>query len=234
MKVLGLIPARGGSKGIPGKNIKPLQGKPLLAYTFDSARESSLLTRVILSSDDPGIIRVAKEIGLEAPFQRPADLATDTTPTLPVIIHALESLAQQGDYFDAVCLLQTTNPFRPKGMIDLAIQKLAESDADALVSVLPVPHEFNPHWVFEPGLDGNLRIATGENKIISRRQDLPPAFFRDGAIYLTKTQVLLEQQSLYGEKLAFIVGDESRYINLDTLRDWEKAEQLVKEFFPSI
>lgn len=232
MKILGLIPARGGSKGIPGKNIKPLQGKPLLGYTLDSARKSSLLSRVILSSDDPEILQVAQQIGLETPFIRPSDLAADASPTLPVIIHALNFFAEKGEEFDAVCLLQVTTPFRRKGLIDEAIQKFIETQADALVSVLPVPHEFNPHWIFEPNSDGLLSISTGEKKIIPRRQDLPPAYFRDGSIYLTKTSVLLNQNSLYGEKLAFILGDKESYVNLDTMSDWEKAEDLVKKLFP--
>ncbi|OOG74598.1 cytidylyltransferase domain-containing protein [Algoriphagus sp. A40] len=229
MKILGLIPARGGSKGIPGKNVKSLAGKPLLAYTFDSARESTLLSKVILSSDDPEIIRVANQIGLETPFVRPSDLASDVSPTLPVIIHALRFFEERGEKYDAVCLLQATNPFRRKGLVDEAIQKFIAADADALISVLPVPHEFNPHWIFEPNSEGLLSIATGEKTIIPRRQDLPPAYFRDGAIYITKTKVLFGQNSLYGEKLAYIEGDESRYVNLDTMRDWEKAEELVKK-----
>lgn len=232
MKVLGLIPARGGSKGIPGKNIKPLQGKPLLAYTFDSAKQSQLLTRTILSSDDQEIIKVANQIGLEVPFIRPAMLATDKSPTLPVIQHALKFLKEQGQEFDAVCLLQTTYPFRAPGFIDKAIQRMMETQADAVVSVLPVPHEYNPHWVFEETHGGLLRIATGEKEILSRRQDLPAAYHRDGAIYLTKSETILDHNSLYGEKLSFIESDFSRYVNLDTLQDWQKAENLVSTLFP--
>nr|WP_287938024.1 acylneuraminate cytidylyltransferase family protein [Algoriphagus sp.] len=229
MKVLGLIPARGGSKGIPGKNIKSLQGKPLLEYTFESAKESLFLSKIVLSSDDQEIIQVASKIGLEVPFVRPSILSTDSTPTLPVILHALDFFEEKGESFDAVCLLQTTNPFRRKGLVDESIRVFIESQADALISVLPVPHEFNPHWVFEPTPNGMLSIATGESQIITRRQDLPPAYFRDGAIYITKTSVLRNKKSLYGEKLAFIVGDVERYVNLDTPKDWEKAEILYKQ-----
>ncbi|WP_111672145.1 acylneuraminate cytidylyltransferase family protein [Algoriphagus litoralis] len=227
MKILGLIPARGGSKGIPGKNIKSLAGQPLLAYTLNSARESSLLTKVILSSDDAEIIQVARQLNLEVPFVRPSDFASDAAPTLPVIIHALQFFEEQGQQFDAVCLLQVTSPFRRPGMVDEAIQRFIDTRADSLISVLPVPHEFNPHWVFEPGSNGLLEIATGEKTIIPRRQDLPPAYFRDGSIYLTKTAVLLNQHSLYGEKIAHILGDPERYVNLDTMKDWEKAESLI-------
>ncbi len=233
-KVLGLIPARGGSKGIPGKNIKHLQGKPLLAYTYESARESKLLSRTILSSDDAEIIAVAQELGLDVPFTRPSDLAFDQSPTLPVIIHALEYLKSVGEEYDAVCLLQVTNPFRRPGMIDEAIDHLENSGADALISVLPTPHEFNPHWIFESGPDGNLHIATGEEKIISRRQDLPKAYFRDGAIYLTRTEVILNEKDLYGKKLTYLLGDQDRYVNLDTMDDWFKAEKLVKKFYPVV
>ncbi|TDQ19623.1 N-acylneuraminate cytidylyltransferase [Algoriphagus boseongensis] len=231
MRILGLIPARGGSKGIPGKNIKHLAGKPLLAYTYESAKESDLLTKTILSSDDLAIIQEAKRLGMEVPFIRPSDLAEDSSPTLPVIVHALNYFSAIGEFFDAVCLLQVTNPFRRKGFIDEAIKKFKETNADALVSVLPVPHEFNPHWVFEPNANGMLSIATGEKKIISRRQDLPPSYFRDGAIYLTKTEVILKQNSLYGASLAYLIGDQERYVNLDTMQDWVKAEQLVKTLF---
>ncbi|SFO48487.1 N-acylneuraminate cytidylyltransferase [Algoriphagus ornithinivorans] len=231
MKILGLIPARGGSKGIPGKNIKALGGKPLLAYTFDSAQESKLLSKVILSSDDSDIIAVANQIGLEVPFTRPENLANDQSPTLPVIAHALRFFEEKGEKFDAICLLQTTYPFRRKGLIDDAIKEFIRTDAEALVSVLPVPHEFNPHWVFEPGQNGFLEIATGEKQIIPRRQDLPTSFFRDGAIYITKSEVILSKNSILSEKLAYIVGDESRYVNLDTFDDWKKAEILVNKLF---
>lgn len=231
MKVLGLIPARGGSKGIPGKNIKDLNGKPLLAYTWESAKSSKYISKTILSSDDADIISVAKGLDLEVPFVRPSDLAADKSPTLPVIQHALNFFLENGEKFDAVCLLQTTYPFRLSGMIDEAIETMLETDSDAVVSVLPVPHEFNPHWVFEPNGDGLLKIATGENEIITRRQDLPQAFFRDGAIYLTKTKTLLEKNSLYGEKLAYLESDRKRYVNLDTMDDWAKAEEMVVSLF---
>ena len=132
-----------------------------------------------------------------------------------------------------MCLLQATTPFRRSGLIDEAISKIVETDADALVSVLPVPHEYNPHWIFEPNSEGLLHISTGEKNIISRRQDLPMGYFRDGAIYLTKTSVLLEQNSLYGEKLAFVLGDQERYVNLDTIKDWKYAEELVLKLYPT-
>jgi CMP-N,N'-diacetyllegionaminic acid synthase len=230
LKILGLIPARGGSKGIPGKNIKQLNGLPLLQYTFQSALESQLLSKTILSSDDDEIIAVAKKIGLEIPFVCPSELALDNSPTLPTVLHAIDFLEAKGEYFDAVCLLQTTTPFRSKGFVDRAIQIFINSGADALISVLEVPHQYNPHWVFEKNEKELLRISTGEKQIIPRRQELPPAFIRDGAIYITKVKVLKKQRSLYGESLAYIKSDPAFHVNLDTLKDWEEAEKIVLQY----
>ena len=226
MKILGLIPARGGSKGIPGKNIKPLHGKPLLQYTFESAKESKLLSKLILSSDDAEILAVANEMGLETPFIRPAALAEDNTSSLEVVQHALKFFAQKGENFDAVCLLQPTTPFRRKGLVDEAIEKFVSRNFDSLLSVREVPSEYNPHWIFEEK-DGQLQIATGETEIISRRQELPKAYHRDGAIYLTRTEVLLEQNSLYGKNIGFIDTTGDPYVNIDTVQDWEEAERLL-------
>src|SRR5262245_13926725 len=129
MNVLGLIPARGGSKGVPRKNIKPLAGKPLLNYTAEAALSSQKLTRVILSTEDEEIAEVGRACGIEVPFLRPAELAQDTTPTLPVVQHALQFLEAMGSHFDAVCLLQPTNPFRRTVDIDNCIELLESGQA---------------------------------------------------------------------------------------------------------
>ena len=226
MKILGLIPARGGSKGIPGKNIKYLGGKPLLSYTFEAAAKSQLLSKIILSSESEEIIQVAKSIGLEVPFVRPLELAQDNTPSIKVIIHALNFYLAQGEEFDAVCLLQPTSPLRQDKLIDLAIKKFIHGGNDSLVTVKKVPDEFNPHWIFEER-QGHLFIATGEKKIISRRQDLPNAFFRDGAVYITKSEIILKDQSLYGERIGYLDTTGFPYINIDTPADWYEAEKLI-------
>lgn len=229
MKILAIIPARGGSKGVPGKNIKMLGGKPLIAYTIQAAQKAKLLTEIILSTDSDKIIRVAKAYGLEVPFKRPASLATDESPTILTVLHALDYFSENGIYFDAVCILQVTNPFRTSEFIDEAIEKFKNSKADSLISVLKVPHEFNPHWVFEKNAKENLVISTGESEIISRRQELPTAYYRDGSIYITKTEVLLNQKSLYGKSIAYMEADEKRHINIDTVEDWESAVALAKK-----
>lgn len=225
MRVLGVVTARGGSKGIPGKNVRPLGGRPLLAWTAEAALAARRLSRVVLTTDDERIAEVGRGCGLEVPFLRPADLARDDTPTLPVLQHAVAELEKAGDRFDAVCLLQPTSPFRRPGDIDGCIELLASAGLDAVVSVLPVPPEHNPHWVYFRDGEGLLRLATGEEQPIPRRQELPPAFHRDGAVYVTRRDVLMEG-SLYGRRLGGFLAD-SRSVNLDTPADWELAERLV-------
>lgn len=229
MKILAIIPARGGSKGIPGKNTKLLNGKPLMSYTSEIALQSHYLTEVIVSTEDKQIVEVAERLGIKVPFVRPMALAEDHTPTLHVIIHALQWFEKQTIFFDAVCLLQVTSPFRTVDFLDKAIVKFIESGCDSLVSVQKVPHEYNPHWTFEVNAEGNLKIATGETEIISRRQELPPAYHRDGNIYITKTEVLLNGHSLYGKSTAFIESEPDFYVNIDTMKDWEKAEEMIQK-----
>ena len=227
MRILGLITARGGSKGVPKKNIKLLNGKPLLAYTIEAAKKSKFITEIVLSSDDDEIIQTATNLGLNVPFKRPSELAQDTTSSIDVVAHALQFFESKGVFFDAVCLLQPTSPFRKEGFIDAAIEKFTKQNTDCLLSVLQVPHEYNPHWTFVENANGTLNIATGEKEIIKRRQDLPPAFFRDGSIYITKTQVIKEKHSFYGESISYIESDPAFFCNIDTLKDWELAEEKV-------
>jgi N-acylneuraminate cytidylyltransferase len=233
MKILGLIPARGGSKGIPRKNIKPLGGKPLIAYSIEAGLKSRYLDKVLVSTDDEEIAQVARQYGADVPFIRPAELARDDTPTLPVIQHALRFLADKGETYDAVCLLQPSSPFRTPAFIDAAIEKYVRSGADSLVTVRRVPHHFNPHWIFEPGKDGFLHIATGESNknIIPRRQELPPAYYRDGSIYISDASLILYENALLGNRLAFLETPEDfPAINLDTRDDWEEAVRTIEKF----
>lgn len=228
MKILGIIPARGGSKGVPGKNIKKLGGKPLLQYTSDIALKCRSLTKVILSSDDDEIISVAKKLGIEVPFKRPSNLASDSAPTLPLIKHALEFYKEQGIVFDAVCLLQVTSPFRTLVSLEEAIEKFIQKNTDSLVSVREVPHEFNPHWTFKMDENEHLKISTGEGSIITRRQDLPTSYHRDGSIYITKSEVILDKNSLYGNSICSILSPQQNYVNIDSIEDWKQAELMVK------
>lgn len=174
---------------------------------------------------------VAEGLGLEVPFKRPNNLAEDKSPTLPVIQHALNYYKNKGIHYDAVCLLQVTSPFRAECFIDQAIETFTNQRSDSLISVLEVPHEYNPHWTFKPNNKGTLEIATGDEQIITRRQELPPAYYRDGSIYITKSEIITEKDSLYGNSISYIKSDPKRHVNIDTINDWIKAEKLVKELY---
>ena len=229
MRLLGLIPARGGSKGIPGKNRRLLGGRPLLAWTAEFARAASqagLLDRVVLSTEDDDLAALGAEHGLEVPFRRPAELAQDDTPTLPVMLHALDALEEQGARFDAVCLLQPTSPFRRLADLEAAVHRFRRGDVDTVLSMLPVPHEHHPSWVWIEG-PGGLHLADGADQPTTRRQDLPPAYHRDGSLYLVGTGTL-RRGTLYGERLDKIEGDPDRTVNLDAMDDWARAEALLE------
>jgi CMP-N,N'-diacetyllegionaminic acid synthase len=229
LRVLGLIPARGGSKGIPRKNLAPLMGKPLLAYTAAAALQARRLARVVLSTDDETIAEVGRSLGLDAPFLRPAELALDETPMLPVVQHAVRALEQQGEHYDAVCLLQPTSPLRSGEMIDGCIRQLEQSDAEAVVSVCEVPHHFNPHWVYFGDPATGLHLSTGEAQPIGRRQALPPAYHREGSVYVTMRDVLMEANSLYGNRLMGYLVDPATSVNIDSPADLVHAGQMVRQ-----
>lgn len=224
MKILAIIPARGGSKGVTGKNIKVLGDQPLIAYTIQQATESNCFNKIIVSTDDEQIVIIARNFGAEVPFIRPSELANDSASSISVVQHAVAFLEDRGEFFDAVCLLQPTSPFREKKFINKAISSFVKKKSDSLISVLQVPNEYNPHWVFEPNEKGMLVIATGEKEIIKLRQELPNAFFRDGSIYLTKVETI-KKGSFYGESISYIKSNPILYVNIDTLNDWDKAEE---------
>lgn len=214
---------------MPRKNIKMLGGKPLLAYTAEAALKAERLSRVILSTEDEEIAAIGRECGLDIPFMRPADLAEDATPTLPVVLHALMIMKRQGEIFDAVCLLQPTNPLRRAEDIDACVRIFENAGADSVISVLPVPTEFNPKWVYWSDSFGNLVLSSGEKEPIARRQDLPPAFYRDGSVYVTRSQVIMERGSLYGEQIRSYVMNPAFSSNIDTEEDWIKVEKRLEK-----
>jgi len=232
VRVLGLVPARGGSKGIPRKNIRPLAGRPLLAYTAEAARRATRLGRAVLSTDDEEIARVGRACGLDVPFLRPAQLAGDDAPTLGVVQHALRFLEARGETWDAVCVLQPTSPLRRPEDIDCCIDLLEKSEADAVVSILPVPDRYNPHWAYFRTPEGTLRISTGERQPIPRRQELEPCFHREGSVYVVRREVVMEEGSLYGDRLFGFPVDPRRSINIDLPEDWEAAERLIEGSAP--
>lgn len=230
MKILGIIPARAGSKGVPGKNYRHLAGYPLMLYTVFTAQQASLLHTVILSSDDPVCIKLAKQFEIEVPFTRPEILAADNASSIKVIQHAIQFFEACGKQYDAVCLLQPTYPFRIPGMIDRCITTFISTGADSLFTVIRVPHVYNPHWVFEKGNDGWLKSATSDQSLISSRQLLPDAFCRDGAVYVCKTDLLMKENTLFNERTGCVETDLKWYVNIDTAEDWAKAENMADDY----
>jgi CMP-N-acetylneuraminic acid synthetase len=227
MRTLAIITARGGSKGIPRKNIKPLCGKPLLYYTAEAALAARRLSRVVLTTDDPEIAEVGRTCGLDVPFLRPKELAADDSPSLPTVQHAVGFLEGQGDYYDAICLLQPTSPLRQAADIDACIELLEDSGADSVVTVLAVPVQFNPHKLYLQDDHGFLYLSTGRAEPIVRRHDLPPAFRRDGSVYLTRRGVVMESHSLYGARVKGLLMKGDRSVDIDSPEDWQMAETLL-------
>ncbi len=228
MRVLGVIPARGGSKGIPDKNLRLLKGKPILQYTIESARSARCLSRLILTTDSEAIAEEGRRLGVEVPFLRPAELGRDDTPMAPVVRHAVRFLESNGDHFEAVCLLQPTSPLRRAEYIDGCYELLTSNQADTVLTVLPVPHRYNPFWLYLERDDGWLEPALGKCEI-GTRQELPPCYLREGSVYLFRRQVLRDRDSLFGERTLGYPVDPGRSVNLDSLEDWERAEQLLEQ-----
>jgi CMP-N-acetylneuraminic acid synthetase len=231
-QVLALIPARGGSKGIKLKNLKKLAGRELVRYTIDTALSCAQISKVVVSTDHKMIADICKDAGAEVPFMRPRELANDTSPTIDTVLHAIDYLREQGSDFEVVCLLQPTFPFRAAADLEDALSAFLDSNADSLISVRKVPHKYNPHWTYKKGNHNFLSIATGEKEIISRRQDLPDAYHRDGAIYLTRTAILTSQKSLFGQRILGYEMHSSPDINIDTPEDFRHAEEYIKGKLP--
>lgn len=225
--VLGVIPARGRSKGVPRKNLVRVGGQPLIAYTCEAARRSRALSRVVLSTDDEEIAEVGRQHGIEAPFRRPADLAQDDTPMLSVLQHAVRALDEGGSSrADIVVLLQPTSPLRRAEHIDEAVRLLGESGADSVVSVVEVPHQYNPVSVLCLE-DGRLRPFTA-GPTITRRQDKPRVYARNGpAVLAVRPPVLLEQNSLYGADSRPLVMSLEDSLDIDSAWDLEVLEFLL-------
>lgn len=232
MRVLGVVTARGGSKGIPGKNLRLLAGKPLLAYTLEAAARSGALDRLILSTDDPAIADTGRSYGCETPFVRPADLARDETPHLPVMQHAVRWLAEHDGYRpDAVLILQPTSPLRRPEDIRASIRLLETSGGDSVVSVSEVPAHVHPMRTLRlDDQDAAVLFVTGEpvRRRINRRQDLPPAWAMNGAIYVFRTPVLFAgEPSLYGDRAVAYRMPSEFGISIDDLDDWAAAERAL-------
>jgi len=237
MKVLGIVTARGGSKGIRGKNLKLLAGKPLLAYTIEAARSSGALDRIILSTEDQAIADAGRALWCDVPFLRPADLALDDTPHLPVIQHAVKWRDQRVGYRTAaVMILQPTSPLRSAADISEAIALLEQSGADSVLSVSDLPAHSHPMRALRVDAAGQATLfVSGEpvRRRINRRQDLPEAWVMNGAIYACRTPVLFAAEpSLYGDRVVAYRMPAERSISIDDMADWADAERALSTRHP--
>ena len=226
MRTLVIIPARGGSKGIPRKNIKPFNGKPLIYYTIDCARAICPDEDICVSTDDAEIISVVEQYGLKVPFVRPAELASDTAGTYEVLLHALDFYKKKGVHYDIVVLLQNTSPFRTPQQVKEALA-LYRQDVDMVVSVKECAA--NPYYcVFEENQEGFLHICKGEGNIF-RRQDAPKVYEYNGAIYVMNAKVLeCTHMHKMQKRIKYVMDDQSSF-DLDTMWDWKIAEMIKKE-----
>jgi len=227
--VLGVVPARGGSKGIRRKNMAVLAGRPLLDYTVDAAKGSSSLTRIVVSTDDDEIASHAVSLGVQVPFMRSKELAADDTPILPVLRDLLEKLKSTEGYEpDLLVLLQPTSPFRQGRHIDEAVRLLLGSGCDSVVSVVRVPHQFNPLSVMSME-DGRL-VGLGPRSPCSvlRRQDKPLVYARNGpAVLVTRTEIIVQRNELYGSDTRGVVMAEEESLDIDTAWDLKLAESIL-------
>ena len=234
-EVLAVVPARGGSKGIPRKNILNFAGYPLISFSIAAAKESSYVSRIILSTDDEEIAQVGKAFGGEVPFLRPKYLAEDNTPDYPVFEHLLGWLKENENYQpDIVVQLRPTSPIRPIGLVDNAIQKLIENEQATCVRGV-VPAGQNPHKMWRIDPDTNqmkqlLYVDGIEEPYNAPRQKLPEIFWQTGHIDAIRTSTILEQKSLTGNYMMPIMIDRQYTVDIDTMYDWKRYENLVKDF----
>jgi N-acylneuraminate cytidylyltransferase len=232
-EVLAIIPARGGSKGIPRKNIRPFAGHPLIAFTIAAARQAQTVTRVIVSTDDEEIAAIARRYGAETPFLRPAELAGDRTPDLPVFQHALQWLAEHENYHpDVVLHLHPTTPVRPQGCLDEAVRiLLAHPEADCVRSVVEAGQTPYKMWRLDPQTGQMLPlldIPGNPEPYNTPRQALPKAYWQTGHVNAIRPATILGG-SMTGKVLFPIIIDSRYLVDIDTPADWQFAERLVQQ-----
>lgn len=221
LSVLALIPARGGSKGLPGKNILPVNGRPLLAWTIEASLASRCVDRTVLSSDDEAIMQAARTCGCEVPFRRPAALATDSATSVAVAMHALDCLPDH----DIVVLLQPTSPLRSAADIDTVCERLLEAGVPSCVSVSQVDQ--SPYWMYRLGADGALQPLLETLEGATRRQDFPPVYALNGAVYAARTKWLRQSLAFVGPGTVAHVMPRERSIDIDTPKDFEAFRRAV-------
>lgn len=227
-KVLGIIPARGGSKGIIKKNMKMLNGKPLIDYTIVAAEKSELLDKFIVSTDDKEILEYCKQRGVSAPFIRPDEFSTDTASSVDVVIHAIDYFEKNGIFYDSVMLLQPTTPFRSSELIDRSIRCFYKKSLTSIVSVVDVGAN-HPHRMYSMDRNDALEPLINTNDPMMARQSLPRFYIRSGDIYMISISELKKNGSLIGSKPHGLEVDVLNAVNIDTPLDFFVAESLLSE-----
>lgn len=226
-KVLGFIPARGGSKGLPGKNIRVMCDKPLICWTIEKARQSTLLDKVVVSTDSEDIGAISKEAGACVPFFRPAELASDTATSADASIHALDYF--QAEKFDYLCLLEPTSPLRKDDDIDRAIKKLVDNEdrADSLVSLGKV-HMEHP-LIVKKIVAERFESFIDDAEKITQRQELNDSYFPYGVIYLIKTEVLRKEKTFYTKRNIHFLIERWQNYEVDDIYDFVAIEAIMKK-----
>jgi len=225
VKNLAVIPARSGSKGLKDKNIKLLNGKPLLAYTIEAALETKIFTEVVVSTDSEEYANIARSFGANVPFLRDKSLATDTSSSWDVVIDVLNKYKELGDLFDIVALLQPTSPLRTANDILSAYNDLLTKDANAIISVSEVDH--SPLWANTLPKDNSLTNFIRKEIINLPRQKLPKYYRINGAIYLVKTKYLLSVENIYKDKCYAFIMDKNNSVDIDDKYDFKYAEFIL-------
>lgn len=224
-KIIGIIPARGGSKGIRKKNIVDLAGKPLIAYTIEQAKGSKYIDKIIVTTDDEEIADISRSLGAEVPFSRPKALATDEAKGIDVVLHAITWFDSNEESFDIVMMLQPTSPLRLSEDIDKAIEVLFLKNAMAIVSVCKSEH--HPLWSNTLPEDSNMKNFINPEYMNKNRQELPVFYRLNGAIYLSFCNYIKDRKSFYGENTFAYIMPEERSIDIDNMLDFKLAELLL-------
>jgi len=232
-KILAIIPARKGSKGIPGKNIKMICRKPLIAWAVIAAKKSGVFDRIVLTTDDKKIADIGRKFGAEVPFLRPAKLARDETPMLPVLQHVVLWLETNEGYFpDFVALLEPTSVCRRPFHIQEAANLILKSNIDSIIGVSEIPAEFSAHWQFSVGKENKAKLVSNKpiRNIISRRQSLPKTYRRNGVIYIFKKNLLFgPNPNLYGNNTRALIVDEKYSQDINNPEDLAMAKIALKK-----
>lgn len=228
-RILGVIPARGGSKGLPGKNIRTLNGKPLIAWTIDVAKKSKYLDLVMVSTDDTKIAKVAKKYGAKVPFMRPKELSSDTAKSIDVMLHALDYYKDKGDEYDYLIMLEPTSPLREATDIDASIKALIDNKSGA-VSIVGVSRVEAAHPVFDVTITGKgfIKPYAGDFSKAVRRQDISELYFFEGTVYVSKAPELYRRRSFYHDRTLPYIVPRWKSLEVDDILDMVCAEAILK------